>query len=133
MTKAQAAQKALDRWVNILALGHWEIDLVLVDAEYVDADANSADFGVIGKVDRHFPSLSATVTVASKQPAQDIAETIRHELLHLVMTELGVVAYALANYRGDEGRHAAKEDIAIAEEHAVRTLERAYDRLGVPA
>ena len=133
MTKAQAAQKALDRWVDVLALGHWDIELEVVDARYVEATTDSIDYGAVGKVDRHFPSLTATVTVAGQQRAQEIADTIRHELLHLVACELTVLAYALANTQGEEARHASKCQIDTAEEHAVRTLERAFDRLEVPA
>lgn len=129
MTKKQAAQRALDKWIEILRLGHWDIDLVLEDAKFVNVNAGNPDYGAVGTVDRHFPSLVATVFVAGQISAKEIAGTVKHELLHVVATPLVSLAYELAETPGTEAQAAAKFRIGIAEEHIVRTLERAFDRL----
>ena len=129
MTKRERAQKAFDKWVRVLRLAHWEIELILEDVAYVEADNVSPDCGAVGKVDRYFSALSATITVAGQQAAEDIEATILHECLHIVVTELGSLAYGLANTQGEETRHAAKAHIDTAEEHVVRILERAFDEV----
>ena len=127
MTKEQRAQKALDRWVGVLRLGHWDIEVVLEDGDFINVAMSDPDYGAVGRVDRHFASLTATVYVAGRRTGREIVDTIRHELLHVLVTELGCVAYDLAGTQGDEARALAKRQIDTAEEHVVRTLERAFE------
>lgn len=117
-----AAEKALRKWLDVLALHAWEVMLIEVDAERLGGDK------CIAQVERSFPEMGATVTVATKHPAAEIEASVRHECLHLVACELAAWAYCVTDRMGPEAARLAQDIFDGIEERMVRALERAFDR-----
>jgi len=117
------AEKALRKWVDLLNLQAWEIWLVEEPVEVLSGGDRMAE------VNRSFPNMTATITVAIKHSASEIEAGVRHECLHLVVCELAAWAYCVSDRLGPEAAKLAQDIFDGIEERIVRGLERACGRL----
>ena len=118
MTQKQL-EHAGRKWQKRMLLSHWGIAWVGVHDCYVNNEACYADC----LIDTN--TLTATVRIAVEHPDDEVLSTMKHELIHIVLSPLkaaiqGTIIAALS----DDAATIATNVITIEDERAVRSLER---------
>ncbi len=115
--------REVKKWQELLGLQDWNF--------IVDPVKNSiiSDHGELAKVYISEESMSAGIVIAIDLPDEEIKRSIQHELLHVVLHDLGSTFNDTVDLLGVESRTALSSRYNKCEEKLVIKLERLIDKL----
>ena len=114
-------RELVKKWVDILALHHWEIEVEYVPPEAMD---NHGKWGEV--VERDYTYYVAHIKISQACPPNRLEDVVIHELLHIIVGEI------IATTNLIFGAYISRADALLlhySEETVVTMLERAFSRL----
>jgi len=126
MTKRKIKSYIL-RWQRLLRLEQWDIRLEAVDTR--DLSGGAGDTDNVAQISMPGSIMEATIKLAIKRSDEEIAASIRHELLHLALNDFGATARRIADRLGAEAKELCYAEGAEIDEQTVIRLERMVNEL----
>jgi len=105
-------------WSARLGLQRWDVSVVHVAAPVMDG-------GELARIEVSGSTMSAIVVIATQQTEAMLDESVRHEMLHLLMHDVEVVARVAIGRLGEEAAGIMRESLDRELERVVISLERA--------
>ncbi len=114
---------AIDPMRHVLWLGQWHMDL----------SYGRLDDGVMGQCRIHLTHQRAEIQFdpQSHKTKEDLLDTLRHELLHLVIAYFDHARTTVAQYLQGDPFDACDVGFTLGAEHSVRGMERVLDACGL--
>jgi Zn-dependent peptidase ImmA (M78 family) len=126
----EQAEELLQYWVKILRLGHWDIDIVVLDeAEYVLQEGNESN----AKVKICSTKLSAHIFI-NDASEDEINYLIVHELVHIMMDPLECIVHIHADKgrAGADFRDGFDDHLELLTHAVARAIIQAHKEKPVP-
>jgi len=128
MTKRQI-KSYVRRWQELLRLEEWDIRVKTVEADHIAEDIDGEGLDGTASIDATQGAMNADITLATKLSDEDIAESIRHELLHLALANLTAFTRRIVAQLGTEAQAICANEGGMLEERTVIRLERMVNSL----
>ena len=128
MTKRQI-KKYILHWQRLLRLEEWDIRVKTVEADHIAEDLDGTGLNRIASINSDQADMRADIVLATELPDDEITEAIRHELLHLALTNLVAFSKRVISQLGTEAKAICAAEGGMLEERTVICLERMVDCL----
>lgn len=120
MTSRRFVQAELNKWLSRLRLQRWEVALVTYPARHIPGTDDH-----LGHLECNEEQLTATVSIALDHDEADVAATVLHEVLHLLLDPVCQQFRMASQALGPQARDLAEAEFVTPVENVVATLERA--------